>query len=69
MSIIQDSLIKALEKGSLKGSGLLELYEKDIIRNVMRVCKYNQSKAAINLGISRGGLRSKLKHHFGEEFV
>jgi DNA-binding protein Fis len=34
----------------------------------MHSTKYNQSKAAIKMGWSRGTLRGKLKEHFGNEY-
>jgi Fis family transcriptional regulator len=35
----------------------------------MKMCKYNQSKTARVLGISRGTLRSSLQEHFGDKYV
>jgi Fis family transcriptional regulator, factor for inversion stimulation protein len=35
----------------------------------MEHCKYNQSRAAIMLGISRGTLRTKLRRYFDDKYV
>ncbi len=43
-------------------------FEKSWIERTMQECKYNQSKAAKRLGISRGGLRIKLEKHFGNKY-
>ena len=42
--------------------------EKQSLRHIMRSTKYNQSKAANKMGISRGTLRTKLKEYFGTEY-
>ena len=42
--------------------------EKETLRYVMHAVKYNQSKAAKQMGISRGSLRMKLAKHFGNEY-
>lgn len=36
------------------------------LQKTMQQCKYNQSKAAKKMEISRGTLRAKLKEHFGD---
>ena len=66
---ISDNLIKALESKQLSGSSVLELAERETIRVVMRACKYNQSKAAVNMGMARGTFRARLKQYFGEEYI
>ena len=43
--------------------------DQPIYKAVMEYCKYNQSRAAIVLGISRGTLRIKLKLYFDEQYV
>ena len=35
----------------------------------MENCRYNQSRAAIVLGVSRGTLRTKLKRYFDDQYV
>jgi DNA-binding protein Fis len=42
--------------------------EKVWIEKTMHECKYNQSKAALRLEMSRGSLRSKLAEHFGDKY-
>ena len=55
----------------LKGADPVELYqfvmeevETPLFRAVMEHCKYNQSRASLMLGVSRGTLRTKLRHYF-----
>jgi len=48
---------------------VLEEIETPIFRAVMEHCKYNQSRAAVMLGISRGTLRTKLRHYFDDKYV
>lgn len=42
--------------------------ERVWIEKTMQDCKYNQSKAAKRLDMSRGSLRMKLKEHFGNRY-
>jgi DNA-binding protein Fis len=60
----------------LKGTEPVDLYdlvleeiETPLFKVVMEHCKYNQSKAAHVLGISRGTLRTKLRRYFDDQFV
>lgn len=60
----------------LRGADPVELYqfvleevEAPLFRAVMEHCKYNQSRAALMLGISRGTLRTKLRHYFDDKYV
>ena len=60
----------------LKGCDPIDLYsfvvdevEGPLFKTVMEHCKYNQSRAAIMLGISRGTLRTKLRKHFDDKYV
>jgi Fis family transcriptional regulator len=46
----------------------LKKFEASWLKKVMHSTKYNQSKAAIKMGWSRGTLRGKLKEHFGNEY-
>ena len=59
-----------------KRSGNLNLYqlileevEAPLFRTVMELSRYNQSRAARILGVSRGTLRTKLKRYFDDEFI
>jgi Fis family transcriptional regulator, factor for inversion stimulation protein len=58
-----------------KGSNLnlyqliVEEVEAPLFRTVMEMTRYNQSKAARVLGLSRGTLRTKLKRYFDDEFI
>jgi len=45
----------------------LEEIEAPLLRAVMEHCKYNQSRAANLLGISRGTLRTKLRRYFDDK--
>ncbi|NDH09789.1 MAG: Fis family transcriptional regulator [Gammaproteobacteria bacterium] len=60
----------------LKGADPVYLYqfvmeevETPLFRAVMEHCKYNQSRAALMLGVSRGTLRTKLRHYFDDKYV
>lgn len=48
---------------------IMEEVEAPLFRTVMELTRYNQSKAARVLGVSRGTLRTKLKHYFDDEFI
>lgn len=48
---------------------IMEEIEAPLFRTVMELMRYNQSKAARVLGVSRGTLRTKLKHYFDDEFI
>lgn len=48
---------------------VLEEVEMPLFRAVMEHCKYNQSRAALMLGISRGTLRTKLRQYFDDKYV
>ncbi len=60
----------------LKGTEPVDLYqfvieevEIPLFKAVMEHCKYNQSRAALMLGISRGTLRTKLRRYFDDKYV
>ena len=72
------SVTQSVQKyfSELKGTDPVDLYtfvleeiETPLFRAVMEHCKYNQSRAAIMLGISRGTLRTKLRHYFDDKYV
>ena len=48
---------------------VMEEIEGPLFRTVMEQTRYNQSKAARVLGVSRGTLRTKLKRYFDDEFI
>ena len=48
---------------------IIEEIEAPLFRTVMEMTRYNQSKAARILGVSRGTLRTKLKRYFDDEFI
>lgn len=48
---------------------IIEEIESPLFRTVMEMTRYNQSKAARVLGVSRGTLRTKLKRYFDDEFI
>lgn len=59
----------------MKGQNVTDMYdmvieqiEQPLFQAVIEHCKYNQSKAAEVLGISRGTLRTKLKKHFDDKY-
>ena len=45
---------------------VLEQIEPALFKSVIEHCKYNQSKAAILLSLSRGTCRMKLKKYFDD---
>lgn len=47
---------------------VLEQVEQPLFQATIEHCKYNQSKAAEVLGISRGTLRTKLKKYFDDKY-
>lgn len=57
-----------LEQGHDTTTGLKKI-EAQYIEHVYKLSKYNQSKAAKNLGLSRGCLRMKLKEYFGDQYL
>lgn len=72
------SVTQSVQKyfSELKGTDPVDLYafvleeiETPLFRAVMEHCKYNQSRAADMLGISRGTLRTKLRRYFDDKYV
>ena len=47
----------------------LEKLEAAYIQHVYELAKWNQSRAAAMLDISRGCLRTKLKTYFGDKYL
>ena len=77
-SSLSASVTQSVQKyfSELKGTDPVDLYqfvleeiETPLFRAVMEHCKYNQSRAAIMLGVSRGTLRTKLRHYFDDKYV
>lgn len=77
---LANSVIKSVQhyfaKMKSAGTAVNDLYqyvladvEAPLFRAVMEHCKYNQSRAAFLLGISRGTLRTKLRHYFDDKYV
>lgn len=48
---------------------IIEEIEEPLYKVVMENCKYNQSRAAILLGVSRGTLRTRLRYYFDDQYV
>jgi len=48
---------------------VIEEIELPLLKIVMERYRYNQSKAADVLGLSRGTLRTKLQYHFNDQYV
>jgi Fis family transcriptional regulator len=78
MTSLASSVTQSVQKyfSELKGADPVDLYkfvleeiEMPLFRAVMEHCKYNQSRAANMLGISRGTLRTKLRHYFDDKYV
>lgn len=75
---LTESVTQAVQNyfNELKGNDPVDLYqfvleevETPLFKAVMEHCKYNQSRAAIMLGISRGTLRTKLRKYFDDKYV
>lgn len=75
---LAESVTSSVQKyfSELKGQDPVDLYqfvleevETPLFKAVMEHCKYNQSRAAIMLGISRGTLRTKLRRYFDDKYV
>ena len=70
--------IEKMIKTHLKthGKDIVDLYklvieevEEPLYKCAIERCRYNQSRAAAILGVSRGTLRSRLKHYFDDQYV
>lgn len=48
---------------------VIEEIEVPLYKAVIEHCRYNQCRAAILLGVSRGTLRAKLKYYFDDQYV
>lgn len=48
---------------------VLEEVEVPLFKAVIEYTRYNQSKAAIMLGVSRGTLRAKLRKYFDDKYI
>lgn len=77
-SSIAQSVVQSVQRyfSELKGADPLGMYqlvlgeiEPPLLQAVMEHCKYNQSRAADMLGMSRGTLRTKLRFYFGDKYV
>lgn len=75
---LTNSVVRAVQNyfEELKDSEPVDLYqfvleevETPLFKAVMEHCKYNQSRAALMLGISRGTLRTKLRKYFDDKYV
>lgn len=75
---LAQSVTQSVQKyfSELKGAEPVDLYqfvleeiETPLFRAVMEHCKYNQSRAANMLGVSRGTLRTKLRQYFDDKYV
>lgn len=71
VKVVRQHLSSPLSKGSDLNlyDLVLEEIEGPLFRTVMEMTRYNQSKAARVLGVSRGTLRTKLKYYFDDEFI
>ena len=47
---------------------VLEQVESALLKSAIEHCKYNQSRAATLLGLSRGTCRMKLKKYFDDKY-
>lgn len=52
----------------LREKDWLNICEEKVIEHVLKECRYNQSRTAKKLNLSRGCLRTKLKQYFGDKY-
>jgi Fis family transcriptional regulator, factor for inversion stimulation protein len=66
-----ESYIEALGKDAVQNllALTLETIEPIVLQEVLVYARYNQSKAAKYLGLSRTTLRTRLVHYFGDAYV
>lgn len=69
MNYINQEVIDLVITNKLRGEDISLQVKKEILYAVMKACKYNQSKAARSMGLSRTGLRIKLEEYFPGEFI
>ena len=48
---------------------VMEEIEAPLLKAVIEHCKYNQCRAAILLGVSRGTLRTRLQYYFDDKYI
>lgn len=65
---MNNTITITLPEGHDTTAGLAEL-EKSYIEHVYKLARYNQSKAAKWLGLSRGTFRKKLYQYFGDKYI
>lgn len=68
MTVTNNGIVLTLDNGHDTTKGL-ETIEALYIEHVYGLAKYNQSKAARMLGLSRGCLRMKLEHYFPGKYI
>jgi DNA-binding protein Fis len=66
---VSQEVLDQIQLGRMSAEKALEKITKELMEVLMINCRYNQSKAAKALGISRGKLRSDLKKYFGDKYV
>lgn len=75
---LAESVTRAVEDyfSELKGHESVGVYqlvmeeiEIPLLKVAMKHCQYNQSRAAVLLGLSRGTLRTKLKKYFDNKYL
>ena len=66
-----NSYIETLGKDAVRNlrALTLETIEPIVLQTVLEHARYNQSKAAKHLGMSRGTLRTRLARYFGDAYV
>ena len=67
-NIIVEEFEVKLQAGHDTFLALAEI-EKKYIEFIYQQSRYNQSRAAKMLGLSRGCLRMKLEQHFGDKYI
>jgi len=67
-SLFDEDMVRYVRRGSIVISEFADCVDKALLDLTMEICGYNQSKAAIALGMNRGTFRVKLKKHFGDKY-
>jgi len=67
-NVFDENMVHYVRRGSIQIGEFAECVEKSLLDLTMEICGYNQSRAAMALGLSRGCFRTKLKQHFGDKY-
>lgn len=69
MSHVNLEILDKIQLGQMSAKVALVEVEKEILEKLMLNKRYNQSRAAKELGVTRQTLRRLLVKHFGDKYV